>query len=308
MKPIYRIISSFVLLLSFAEAKSQQQNHLAFRNTTELQQFLSYTPKRVPLISAHRGGPEKGFPENALETFQHSVQFQPLIIECDISLSKDSSLVLLHDNRLDRTTTGTGKIGDFTLEELKLLFLKDNDGNTTSFRLPLLEDVLKWGRDKVIFTLDVKRGVPYRKVIEAVRKCKAEAASVIITYNADQAEEVYKLAPDLMMSVSVGGKEDLERLNGRNIPYNRMVAFIGTSEATTETCQLLHSKGILCILGTMGNLDKQAVARGDQNYAGLIDRGADILSTDRPREAGVVLKQYIKDHQLHFPAVKKAAR
>ena len=292
-------------MIAFNSDAQQSSNDLTFRNVDELQQFLSYSKKRFPLISAHRGGPEKGFPENAIETFEHSYQFQPLIIECDISLSKDSVMILMHDNSLNRTSTGAGRIIDFTYEELKKLHLKDNGGDSTGFRISTLEEALLWGRGKVIFTLDVKRGVPYRKVIEMVRKCKAEASSVIITYNADQAAEVFQLAPDLLISASVRGKEDLERFNGKGIPDKKIIAFIGVTEAQPETYELLHSRGISCILGTMGNLDRQATARGDHQYAEYISRGADILSTDRPKEAGEALKKYRADNKLALPGGKK---
>ncbi|MRG43549.1 glycerophosphodiester phosphodiesterase [Chitinophaga sp. SYP-B3965] len=290
-----RSASTLLLLLLITFSAGAQQ--LNFKTTQQLQKFLSYGKVRYPLVSAHRGGPEKGFPENALETFQHSSLSQPLIIECDIALSKDSALVLMHDNRLDRTSTGKGNIGDYTWEELKKFYLKDNDGDTTTFRIPLLDDVLLWGKGKVIFTLDVKRGVPYAKVVEAVRRCKAEPCSVIITYNADQAAEVSKLAPDLMISASIQKKEDLARLNSYGVPNDRLVAFIGTREADAEFYQYLHENKILCILGTMGNLDKQAIARGDKSYYEYVEHGADILSTDRPHEAGAQLQEYIKSHK-----------
>ncbi|MBO9657426.1 MAG: glycerophosphodiester phosphodiesterase family protein [Chitinophagaceae bacterium] len=306
MKKIQNIvIGALLLMIAFNSAAQQSSNNLTFRNVDELQQFLSYSKKRFPLISAHRGGPEKGFPENAIETFEHSYQLQPLIIECDISLSRDSVMILMHDNSLNRTSTGSGRIGDFTYEELKKLYLKDNGGDSTEFRIPTLEEALIWGRGKVIFTLDVKRGVPYRKVIEMVRKCKAESSSVIITYNADQAAEVFQLAPDLLISASVRGKEDLDRLNGKGVPDKKIIAFIGVTEAQPETYELLHSRGISCILGTMGNLDRQATARGDNQYAEYISRGADILSTDRPKEAGEALKKYRADNKLVLPVRKK---
>ncbi len=292
-------------MIAFNSSAQKASANLSFRNVDELREFLTYSKRRYPLISAHRGGPEKGFPENAIETFEHSYQFQPLIIECDISLSKDSVMVLMHDNSLNRTSTGAGRLSDFTHEELKKFYLRDNGGDSTMFRIPTLEEALIWGRGKVIFTLDVKRGVPYSKVIDMVRRCKAEASSVIITYNADQAAEVYQLAPELMISASVRGKEDLERLNGRGIPDNRIVAFIGVTEAQPETYELLHSRGISCILGTMGNLDRQAVARGDNQYYEYISRGADILSTDRPKEAGEALKKYRLDNKLTLPSSKK---
>lgn len=303
----YRFLGLGLLLALCAPAVKAQQtaSQLQFKNVGELQQFLSYSPNRIPLISAHRGGPEKGYPENALETFQHTTLSQPVIIECDITLTKDSVMTLLHDNRLDRTTTGTGQPEAQLWADLQQLHLKDNNGDTTAFRLPLLDDVLQWGRNKVIFTLDIKRGVPYSKVVEAVRRNKAEASVVLITYSATQAAEVFRLAPDLMMSVSLQQPADLERLEQLGIPDNHMVAFIGTHEADAALYQLLHDKKILCILGTMGNLDKQAIAKGDQVYADFIDHGADILSTDRAAAAGRVLQQYRETHHLQSSHIKQ---
>jgi glycerophosphoryl diester phosphodiesterase len=289
-------LAGLLLSLSFS---TKAQDLLRFKTTAELQQFLSYSSERMPLISAHRGGPQKGYPENALETFQHTSLSLPVIIECDIALSKDSVMVLMHDDKLDRTSTGKGYIHDYTYSELKAFFLKDNNGDTTAFHIPTLDEVLLWGKGKVIFTLDVKRSTPYAMVIAAVHRCKAEASSVIITYNKDQAAEVYQLSPDLMISASIQNPEDLQRLNNAGIPDNRLVAFIGVREADSTLYSLLHAHKIQCILGTMGNLDRQAVARGDKAYYGYIDRGADILSTDRAIDASVILQQYIQDHHLH---------
>lgn len=295
-----------LLLAAFTVEAQQGGSTIRFKTIEELRLFLTHGEKRYPLVSAHRGGPEKGFPENAIETFESSIRYQPLIIECDIALSKDSALVMMHDDKLDRTTTGTGPIGNYTLEELKRLNLKDNEGNVTAFHIPTLDDVLLWGKDKVLYTLDVKRGVPFSRVIEAVRRCKAEAYSVIITYNADQAKEVHELAPDLMISVSVSSKEAYDRLHVNGVPDNRMVAFVGVREPDAALYNFLHDRKIMCIVGTMGNLDRQAAARGDKLYYDLIDRGADIISSDRTIEAGKQLQQYVRDHHIRSPYINVA--
>ncbi len=300
MKLFNRLMGTAALLLSLAINAAAQQTaaNVDFKAVQELQQFLAYSPKRIPMVSAHRGGPQAGFPENALETFANSIRLQPVIIECDITLSKDSVLVLMHDDRLDRTSTGTGPLRDRTYAELKNLQLKDNNGDTTAFHIPQLDDVLRWGRGKVIFTLDVKRGVPYAMVIDAVHRCHAAACSVIITYNAAQAAEVHQLAPELMISASIQNPEDLERLHTGGVPDNRLLAFVGVREADPELYRLLHEHGIQCILGVMGNLDRQAAARGPQVYADLVEHGADILSTDVPVTAAQVLHDYIRQHGL----------
>ena len=273
-------------------------------SATELYRFLTYTGNRYPLISAHRGGPAPGFPENAIETFENTYRYQPVIIECDVAMSRDSVLVLMHDETLDRTTTGSGKVSNLDYQELRNLYLKDNDGNTTSYRIPTLDETLQWGADKVLFTVDVKRNVPYALVIDAIRRNNAVPYSVVITYSADQAAEVHRQAPELMISASIGSSDDLLRLADRNVPDNRLVAFVGTSAAEPEVYRLLHDHGILCILGTMGNLDKRAATRGDTVYHQLIEAGADILSTDRPQEAGRVLHEYRNTHKLTSEFIK----
>lgn len=280
-------------------------NHrIELTSVDDLYRFLTYHEKRYPLISAHRGGPGKGLPENALETFEHHSSQQPIVIECDVRTSKDGVLVLMHDQTVDRTTTGSGKLLDLEFSALKKLRLKDTEGNVTPYRIPTLDETLRWGAGKVVFTLDVKREVPYAAVIDAIRRNKAEAYCVVITYSANQAAIVHQLAPDVMISVSIQSASDLLRLSDHNIPDNRLVAFVGTREADKPLYELLHGHGILCIVGTMGNLDKQAAVRGDTVYTRLIERGADILSTDRPLEAGRALQRYRNQHKLKSSFIK----
>ncbi|MBS7567071.1 glycerophosphodiester phosphodiesterase family protein [Mucilaginibacter sp. Bleaf8] len=288
-----RFLLLFVALVSAGFVYGQPYL-LKFKSVNELQQFMQWSPNRMPLVSCHRGGPAPGYPENAIETFAHSVQYHPSIIECDASLTKDSALVMMHDDRLERTTNGAGYVRDKTAAELKSVLLKDNEGTVTSYHIPTLDEVLQWGKNKVLFTLDVKRGVPYRMIVDAVRRNKAEAYSIVITYSANQAAEVHQLAPDLMISASVRSVADLERLNKMGVPNNRIVAFIGTSAADKSVYDDLHSKGIWCILGTMGNLDNSAKANGDKLYSRLIKEGADILSTDRAIACGNELLQLAK--------------
>jgi glycerophosphoryl diester phosphodiesterase len=293
-----RFFLSLFLIVFFNSFAQQSEYLLQFKTPKQLHRFLSYSEKSIPLVSAHRGGPVKGFPENCTATFANSIQYNPTIIETDIALSKDSVLVMMHDNTLDRTTTGTGPIGDYTYKELQQLFLEDNQGNKTPYKVETLDEVLKWGKDKVIYTLDVKKGVPMQMIIDAVRRNKAEAYSVIITYNANQAAEVAKLAPDLMISVSARGKEDVERMENLGVKADKMIAFVGTSEPKPEVYQYLQSRKIACILGTMGNIDKSAAAKGDDLYYKLIENGANILSSDRHIEAGIQLRKFADDKKL----------
>lgn len=272
--------------------------HISFPTATEFQDFTRYSAESYPLISAHRGGPTVGFPENCTATFANTIKYIPAIIETDIALSKDSVLVMMHDNTLNRTTTGKGEIGNYTYKELQQFFLKDTKGNLTSFKIETLDEVLQWGNDKVIYTLDVKRGVPMKMIVDAIRRNKAERNSMIITYNANQAAEVAKLAPDLLISVSARGKKDVKRMEALGVKVEKMVAFVGTSEPSKETYNYLRSRKIASILGTMGNIDKSAATRGDGLYYKLIENGANIISSDRYKEAGMQLGRYVQDNGI----------
>ena len=60
------------------------------------------------VIAAHRGGPAPGYPENAIETMQFNFDNGVRIFEIDVAETRDGVLTLMHDDRLNRTTTGRG--------------------------------------------------------------------------------------------------------------------------------------------------------------------------------------------------------
>ena len=281
-----KILSFTVLIFLLFGCRTQQPTQ-----TPDASTFFQYGPGRPAYVSVHRGGGEEpGIPENGIGSFSHYAQLlNPCIIECDITSTKDSVLIMMHDYTLDRTTTGKGKVSDYSYDELKTVRLKDRMGNVTQQPIPTLSDVLGWGKNRVYFTLDIKRGTPMKKVVEHVQKAKAQKSAVIVTYNADQAFEAYRLDPSLMISVSIMQLSDYERLASGGIPDRNMVAFIGTREPKKELIDFLHSKGIMTILGTLGNLDKKAAAQGDSLYKNWKELGVDIFATDRPGAVKSVL-------------------
>ena len=248
--------------------------------------FFKYQPQKTAMISAHRGGGDyPGYPENCVESFDFLAKQMPVIIECDIALTQDSVMVMMHDDTYERTTTGTGRVNERSFEYSQTLLLEDNAGKLTDFKVPTLARVLAWGRDKVVFTLDVKKSVPMPKVVQMVQRQNAQNYAAIITYTVAQAKQVYELDPSLIISVTIRNRDEYQRLRDAGVPDANMLAFIGTREPNKELCDFLHQKGIATILGTLGNLDKMAAARGDQVYKQFTNAGADILSSDRPIEA-----------------------
>jgi len=302
-----KIRTHFYLLLALqlvfvACSPSLKNTHLEIPEG-ELPQFFDYTPNPVPLVSAHRGGMVyAGYPENCIETYEYVLQYTPAIIECDVAMTKDSVLILMHDNTIDRTTTGEGAVDDLTWAEIQQVQLEDNFGNATDFEVPLFSEVLEWAEDKTVLTVDVKRSVPFEKVVALIEEYGAENYAAIITYNERAAQKIHRLNPELMLSVTIRQEEDLANLQAAGIPVDRMVAFTGTSEASPELYQKLHALDVLCILGTLGRLDKQAAAEGEELYRQAIRNGVDILATDRPVEAARAIRKLIprRSEQLKY--------
>lgn len=272
------------------EQKTEESQKGILLHGNEGVEFFSWSPDRIPLVSAHRGGPYPGYPENAIETFEHIASQIPIIIECDIAMTQDSVLVMMHDYTLDRTTDGTGRVSEVDFDYIKTLNLVDMEGTATEFKVPTLREVLHWAKDKAILTLDVKRGVPFQKVIRLVEELEAQEYAAVITYNATDAALVHELNQDLMISVSLGSMDSYQAHADQGIPDERMIVFVGVSEPEPEWYEFLHQKGITCILGVLGNLDNKAQTQGDSLYADFIKRGADILATDRPLEAHKVIQ------------------
>jgi glycerophosphoryl diester phosphodiesterase len=94
-------------------------------------------------IVGHRGAPFY-LPENTIGSFQKAIELGVDFIECDVHLSKDGKVVVVHDFTLDRTTNGKGFVKNFILKELKKLTIAGK------YKIPTLEEVLKLGFPMVI--------------------------------------------------------------------------------------------------------------------------------------------------------------
>ena len=73
-----------------------------------------------PLSVAHRGH-SIAYPENTLEAYRKAIELGVEMIECDVNITRDGKLVMMHDPTLDRTTTGTGKVSASTWDEIQQL-------------------------------------------------------------------------------------------------------------------------------------------------------------------------------------------
>jgi glycerophosphoryl diester phosphodiesterase len=276
------IIVVCLFLISFScKEKNETQTEIS---KSELVSEFTYHSKSTPIISVHRGGKSiENYPENCLETLKFINDSIPAVYEIDVAKTKDNVLVLMHDNTLDRTSTGEGDIAKYTYQELLQFNLEDDFGNETAFKIPLFKDVLVWAKtNNIVLTIDIKKSVSVEQIVALVETVEAEDIAVIITYDMKQASAAYKAAPGLMLSVSARNDKELDWLLHSEIPTANMMAFTGTRLSPEVFYKKLHDLGITCTLGTLGNLDKQAKAKGDELYQKWVDLGVDIIATDRP--------------------------
>lgn len=97
----------------------------------------------TPLLIAHRGGSAEA-PENTLAAFRHSLGMGIQWFELDAQMTKDGELLVIHDETLERTTSGSGPVGSFTLEELRRLDAGSWFGTQFSREtIPTLREVLE---------------------------------------------------------------------------------------------------------------------------------------------------------------------
>lgn len=244
------------------------------------------------LLAAHRGGPDHGYPENAIESLQHALNSGIPVMEIDVAESRDGVLFLMHDRSLTRTTTGSGAVADTNWDTISSLQLVDNDGKVTKFHAPRLSEALDWAVETgALLELDRKPTTSFRNIIEAVRESGAENNVLIITYNDEEAWQVADLAPDLMMTAGVGNREHEAALLEGGVDPTRLIAWTGTSQPSPGKWRGLASKGIESGFGTLGRagerLDDQYWADGDpEEYEALVESGLVLLATDRPYEIG----------------------
>ncbi len=159
-------------------------------------------------IWAHRGCSQM-YPENTLLAFEQAIRLKKLEgIELDIQLTKDGELVVIHDERVDRTTEGIGFVRDYQLAELKKLHIYA--GSHPCQAIPTMDEVfalltprLKEG---LKLNIELKTSVyPYpgieEKIIDLAQKWGAQKSIIYSSFYTLSLERVRELDPDAEIGV-----------------------------------------------------------------------------------------------------------
>jgi len=154
-------------------------------------------------IWAHRGCSQM-YPENTLLSFDKAAEIVGLTgIELDIQLTRDGHIVIFHDEILERTTDGIGKLCGYSLSELKKLKIDSGDGKyeripTITEVFDLLEKRLKAG---LKLNIELKNNIiPYEgmeyKIIDLVHKCGLKDRVIYSSFSALSIERIKGLDPE----------------------------------------------------------------------------------------------------------------
>ncbi|MGD1946191.1 MAG: glycerophosphodiester phosphodiesterase family protein [Croceivirga sp.] len=233
-------------------------------------------------ISAHRGGPVAGFPENALETLINtSKNVKGIMMEIDVAPTFDGVLVLMHDKKLDRTTNLTGFLKDYSLEAIKDGFLLNEDNELTNFKVPTLKEIFNWiQNENVYLSLDMKDKTIFHQVVDLINQFEVREKTEVITYSLSDAEYVHDYDPEINLSVSAGSEEVLNKLLNAKINTSKVSVFTGLTLKKKEFYQSVRNHGMTVTLGTIGNLDNKAKARGFQVFNNWNKLGINRYATD----------------------------
>ncbi|MGB4067114.1 MAG: glycerophosphodiester phosphodiesterase family protein [Nitrospira sp.] len=120
------------------------------------------SPTSTILRIGHRGACGHA-PENTLASIEQAIVLRCALTEVDIQRTSDDELVLLHDERVDRTTNGRGRVADLTLPDIRTL---DAGGGESP---PTLDDVLKAASGRIGLILELKTGGSAYDVFAIVR-------------------------------------------------------------------------------------------------------------------------------------------
>lgn len=152
-------------------------------------------------IIGHRGG-AKGFPENTLAAFKKSVELGADGVEFDVQLTKDGEVVVIHDEMIDRTMTGSGLVKDHTLKELRQMSAGEFfSPEFKAEKIPTLKEVLEIVQDLEVINIELKNYLPYigleEKVLDLVDNFEIRDKTIISSFNHYSLQKVKKLQPEI---------------------------------------------------------------------------------------------------------------
>lgn len=279
-----------------------EQNRLDFLLT----QLKTVGPTNYAMIIAHRGD-WRFAPENSLKAIENCIKSGFDAVEVDVQKTKDGVLVVIHDETINRTTNGKGKVSDFTLEELKQFRLKTPTNFVSKESIPTLDEVLELTRDKILVYIDKWKNYK-EEVLSTVHRLGVDR-QILLIGSANVNSQDYKMVreyPDINYIPQFGcnGKDDEKRfestrklmeVDGYYLVFRD--AQFPLLDKTYRYSSIGHRLWVDTLYGTNFNAGKNdELALDDENtsYGWLWDHGFSVFFTDDPHR----VDNYFKSKNL----------
>jgi glycerophosphoryl diester phosphodiesterase len=274
---------------------------------TSLKEVLNPKSQRV-LVTAHRGD-WRNTPENSIQALKNCIAMGVDIMELDLKKTKDGHLVIMHDQTIDRTTTGKGNVSDYTLAEIKTFFLRSGSGHPTKHRVPTFTEILAIAKDKII--IDVDKGYDYyAQVIEELREQGMIGQAIVNVKGSTPLSQIEQEVGKIEKDITIMPIVDMKRADASEIiaSYKPHQKTIIQANFSTDTLSVLKNMASLRAnyglwINSLwpeqngGHDDDLAVEENkkDESWGWLISHKANLIQTDRPKE----LIEYLRAKKLH---------
>lgn len=264
------------------------------RTTVELTKTLSEfqnSDAKTVLVAAHRGAHNGNF-ENSIASTKQAIKLGVDIIEVDVRTTKDGHLVLMHDSKIDRTTTGKGKVEDLTLAEIKKYRLKAPDGSISSETVPTFTAFLKETKGKIMIDVDMKTD-NVTGILSDVKRTGTDSQVFYFDNDYDQLDRIISLDKTAKLMPRAYSYQMADSAITR---YSPPVVHIDPGFYDSELTAMLRKHKARVWINTLGDADSLLTTDKKERVMGdMLEHGANIIQTDQPE----ILLQYLKSKGLH---------
>jgi len=243
-------------------------------NNISAQDYLPKPKSANVYVVAHRGA-HIGIPENTLAAYKKAIELGCDFVEIDLRKTKDGKFVSVHNSTIDAYTDGKvkGKVGDFTLAELKQLNIGERVGpEWVNERIPTFEEILQLCKGKIGIYLDLKEP-DVKAQIDIIRKYGMEQDIIwyIPASYMDVIKEVKKICPKCIPMPDPGPKENIKKVFDEVHP---IVIATDMGELNSEYMSIAKELKIRVIVDE----DKGTEEEWDR----ILNWGTDGIQTDNP--------------------------
>lgn len=294
MQKHYLILLASVFCFSKTMFGQKKTNYVSFNTPDELYSHFNVRPAGSnPLIQGHRGTSETEFPEGTIASFEALLSETACSIEIDPRLTKDSVIVVFHDEFLDKKTNGRGRLIDYTWRELQQVNLKGPDGELTNYKIERLDDILDWAKGKTVLLLDHK-DVPPLMIANMIKEKKAASYVLNTVWSLSEALTYHHADSTRMFLVSIRSSEPIQKYLEAGIHPRQLIGSLGTTWSDKARLHLneLKSMGIPSLLAAASTYDKiEDADERKKTFLMLKDLGIDIIESDYPIALSKILTE-----------------